>query len=351
MSAMLTLFWRLYCSSLVKTNLMSLQEQLELAIENKTGFMPTKQLFTTIEEDLEALESIYQCGLTQERISNDVLSLGRIQLDMLQMYDVEVDVRSEAQKVITIFQNEARMKRIEISLKIGESLQKSGVHHIKTDPVRLGQVVTNLLSNGIRFTSNSMIRKIELRYDLSFSPPADEYSCSPPVGDTPPIQLKDDMDVYLYVAVRDTGPGLTPKELNMLFQRFSQVSPKTHTIFGGSGLGLFVCRKITEIMGGRIQVESEHGKGSTFKFYIKARTAQTALQQASYRRKNDSSYDRPLEAGDETINMTKPATKKKPSRYIASGYRPHVLIVEDNLINQTVLMRQLKHVGLTCEGE
>jgi len=69
--------------------------------------------------------------------------------------------------------------------------------------------------------------------------------------------LKDDMPAYLYVAVTDTGPGLTPKELDMLFQRFSQVSrksrrwawisadvslAKTHTIFGGSGLGLFVCR-------------------------------------------------------------------------------------------------------------
>ena len=69
-----------YCSSLVKTNLISLQEQLELSIANKTGFNPTKQLLTTINEDLEALESIYQCGLSQERISNDVLSLGRIQL-------------------------------------------------------------------------------------------------------------------------------------------------------------------------------------------------------------------------------------------------------------------------------
>jgi hypothetical protein len=69
-----------YCSLLVKTNLVSLQEQLELSMRNGTGFNPTQQLLTTINEDLEALESIYQCGLSQERISNDVLSLGRIQL-------------------------------------------------------------------------------------------------------------------------------------------------------------------------------------------------------------------------------------------------------------------------------
>lgn len=156
------------CSALVKTNLLSLLEQLEMSMQKQTPFKPTNQLITTINEDLEALESIYQCGLTQERISNDVLSLGRIQLDMLrmslvmmnggsrdvncakctpevvadkaEMFDVETDLRNEAQKVITIFQNEARMKRISLSMVIGESVERLGVHAVKTDPVRLGQV-------------------------------------------------------------------------------------------------------------------------------------------------------------------------------------------------------------------
>lgn len=147
-------------------------EQLESVLETKSTFAPTRQLLTTINEDIEALESIYQCGLAQERISNDVLSLGRIQLGeyfptrwlkcpltsiqicfvrppnpdvsreliSIEMFDVEVELRSEAQKVLSIFQNEARMKRIGLSLKIGESVGKLGIHHVKTDPVRLGQV-------------------------------------------------------------------------------------------------------------------------------------------------------------------------------------------------------------------
>ena len=78
------------CSSLVKTNLLSLQEQLEITMAKKEAFTPTRQLLTTINEDLEALESIYQCGLAQERISNDVLSLGRIQLDMLREFPLEL---------------------------------------------------------------------------------------------------------------------------------------------------------------------------------------------------------------------------------------------------------------------
>ena len=85
--------------------------------------------------------------------------------------------------------------------------------------------MTNLLSNGIRFTSNSTVRRIELRFDVSFDPPTEGTCVMPGLPDPlAPGQLRDDMDIYLYVAVKDTGPGLTAKELDMLFQRFSQVS-------------------------------------------------------------------------------------------------------------------------------
>jgi signal transduction histidine kinase len=160
-----------------------------------------------------------------------------MELIRVEVYDVDVDLQHEAQKVVSIFQNEARMKRIGLNLVIGESINRLGVTTIKTDPVRLGQVyvpyiqlfqvlipsVTNLLSNGIRFTSTSEVRRIELRFDLSFDPPAEGTCVMPGLPDKAPL-LKDDMRAYLYVAVTDTGPGLTPKELDMLFQRFSQVS-------------------------------------------------------------------------------------------------------------------------------
>lgn len=88
-------------------------------------------------------------------------------------------------------------------------------------------------------------------------------------------------------------------------------------------------------MGGRIEVTSEHGKGSTFRFFIQSRTTQTQ------RRVHDreSSGSRP------------PLKKRHTGKGPGTGPKPHVLIVEDNLINQTVLMRQLKHVGFTTEGK
>lgn len=85
--------------------------------------------------------------------------------------------------------------------------------------------------------------------------------------------MPSDTELYLYVSATDTGPGLTPSELQTLFQRFSQANSKTHTIFGGSGLSLFVCRKITDLMGGRIEVTSKYGEGSVFRFFVKTRAA------------------------------------------------------------------------------
>jgi hypothetical protein len=127
--------------------------------------------------------------------------------------------------------------------------------------------------------------------------------------------------------VSDTGPGLTKSELDNLFQRFMQASPMTHTVFGGSGLGLFVCRKLTERMGGRIEVVSEYGKGSQFRFFIVTRRSPV---------------------GGESANAVAPRASLPP---LMSLCKPRVLVVEDNVINRTVLLRQLKHVGMVVDCE
>ncbi|WRT68535.1 uncharacterized protein IL334_005512 [Kwoniella shivajii] len=335
----------------IRNPISTIQEQLEVCMNKELPFKPTGQLMNTIKEDLDALESIYQCGLSQERICSDVLSLGRIQLDMLQMYDTETNIREEAQKVLSIFQSEARMKRISLSLKEGESMERLGIDTIKIDHVRLGQVFTNLLSNAIRFTANSDIRRIELAVDLSFDPPSDS-SCGMPPPSEQPQTVKPGHPIYLYVAITDTGPGLTPEELQKLFHRFSQVSPKTHTVFGGSGLGLFVCRKITDIMGGRIEVLSERGKGSTFRFFVEARTCEmttsTTPSQISSPSGSIKSKRPKAPKLKQTESSMSVAMSKIPS-WAVGGKKPKVLIVEDNLINQTVLARQLKHVGFTVQ--
>lgn len=165
------------------------------------------------------------------------MSLARIQLDMLSLYDVEMDLRKEAKKIISVFSSEGKMKRIDLALEFGKSMEMAKVYGIKTDPVRLGQVVTNLISNGksprpideceltpaIRFTASSNVRKITTTYDVSFVPPAED-TCALPSSIELPDELPpaEDTPMWLFVSVRDTGPGLGPKELAMLFKRFSR---------------------------------------------------------------------------------------------------------------------------------
>ncbi|WWC87709.1 uncharacterized protein L201_002601 [Kwoniella dendrophila CBS 6074] len=355
----------LQCSSLVKENLISLKDQLRYTTN---GFIPTKELLDDLEEDVDALESIYQCGLVQERIAGDVLSLARIQLDMLSLYDIEVNLRKEARKVLSVFASEAKTKKIDLVLQFGDTLELGKVMSIKTDPVRLGQVVTNLISNAIRFTSASDTRRITVKYDISFTPPAED-SCALPSALGIPSRLPADEDtpIWLFVSVTDTGPGMSPKELAVLFKRFAQGNKMIHTKYGGSGLGLFICRKITELLGGRIEVLSQLGEGSVFRFFIKTRTVAPPSALASYVEATNlgalkspsatnyssipassSPLPSPLPSPSPSI-MSSGTSSSSPTPPPTNNEAEHILIVEDNIINQTVLKRQIVKAGLTCD--
>lgn len=180
----------------------------------------------------------------QERIAGDVLSLARIQLNMLSLHDIDVNLRREGRKVSSIFASEAKMKDIDLRLVFGPTIEQSKILAIKTDPVRLGQVVTNLISNAIRFTSSSSkfssflypccaivilicnaldVRKITIQYDVSFVPPAND-SCALPssIGLPDVLPAKENTPLWLFVNVTDSGPGMTQQEISVLFQRFAR---------------------------------------------------------------------------------------------------------------------------------
>lgn len=127
------------------------QEQLQDALDAQEDFRPTRQLLATLEEDLDALDSIYQCGLTQERISNDVLSLGKSQLDRMggrgnrlalisEMHDSPTNIRKMCEQLVNVFQYEARVKRLTLLLRMSDNFERLGLTHIMVDHVRLAQV-------------------------------------------------------------------------------------------------------------------------------------------------------------------------------------------------------------------
>jgi CheY-like chemotaxis protein len=264
-------------------------------------------------------------------------------------------VGKEARKAVAIFQNEARMNRIQLQLVISDTFSKVGLETVMTDPVRVGQVVTNLLSNATKFTASSVERRIELRIDIGFERPPNG-SCTKPPAASEDVQVQEGMPVYIYVSVSDTGPGLTEAELEHLFERFTQASPMTHTVFGGSGLGLFVCRKIVLRMGGGIDVTSEYGKGSEFRFFIEAKVGTVAPPVAV----KPTSSPTPGLGKPSTPNRKTPRgvagmkakgfSKSADQSNTLPSTKRRILVVEDNLINRTVLLRQLKHVGWVADS-
>ncbi|KIO32181.1 hypothetical protein M407DRAFT_18753 [Tulasnella calospora MUT 4182] len=344
----------LNCSQLVRTNLSNLAEALRNS-RAATPFVPTDSLLRQIEDDLDALDSIYQCGLSQERIANDVLSLSRLQLDTLSIHTIDFQLVPELQRIISIFANELKMKKIHLNMNIGQSVVVLNVDRVSSDRTRFAQILTNLMSNGeygtrqgcrkvqlmtlaaIKFTDIAPVpdRQIVLYLEVSLDPPQANKCIAPPLPQNVD-EIKEKVKspgtlIYVYVAVQDSGPGLKPGDLTLLFQRFQQGS-NSHEVFGGSGLGLFVSRKLCELMGGNIDVDSVYGQGATFRFYLQMKIA------AEPEPKPKPSPESPVKA--------KPAVAAPPA---PSQTAYHILITEDNIINQTVLNRQLKQAGFTTE--
>ncbi|KAG8850364.1 hypothetical protein FRB96_000428 [Tulasnella sp. 330] len=346
----------LNCSQLVRVNMENLIEKLRSS-ENQP-FVPTPELLATMEEDLDALDSIYQCGLSQERIANDVLSLSRMQLETLSVQSIEFPLVKELRRILSIFTNELRMKKITLDLKLGDSISLLGVDKVASDRNRFGQIITNLMSNAIKFTDISLPpnRQIIVFLDLSVEPPLANSCVVPPKKEHAmiPKKLLPDQEVFVYVAVQDSGPGLKPGDLALLFQRFQQGS-NSHEVFGGSGLGLFVSRKLCELMGGNIEVSSVYGQGATFRFFIKVHTTSPSSNSS---KGSGGVPQTPISPISLISLLPLPALSPHvivPPAPHASSSRPttqtsyHILITEDNLINQTVLNRQLKHAGFTTE--
>ncbi|OAA81599.1 ethylene receptor [Akanthomyces lecanii RCEF 1005] len=319
-----------------------------------------KDVEALLESCLDAAHTINLCASHQKRIVDDILTLSKLDSSLLSVTPVAEQPVRVVRRTLKMFEAELAAHDIDFDFTVDDSFARHGIKWTMLDPSRLRQVLINLMTNAMKFTQGRQHRQIKVNLSASrdIAEVASENTYFPrntnQMGSGIDIESEGDWGtgdkINIHCSVSDTGPGLAEEELQVLFQRFQQATPRTHVQYGGSGLGLFISRILTEMQGGQIGVTSVAGQGSKFSFYIQSRQCADAPEPFEPL----SCFTLPrqcrLPAGSEAVTQTEcassqQATRKHPDP--SQGPRYDVLIVEDNLVNQKVLQRQLVNCGNT----
>ena len=200
----------------------------------KTDLIPKQQ---------DYVEKIGQAAKNLLGIINDILDFSKIEAGKLDIEETTFDLNGVLGNLSEMIGDKAREKGLELIFSHDAELH----HRLVGDPLRIGQILLNLANNAIKFTTHGEIVVITK------------------------LVKKDDSEVLIRFEVKDTGIGLTEDQVGKLFQSFAQADTSTTRKYGGTGLGLSISKRLSEMMGGEIGVESEFGRGSTFYFTVRCR--------------------------------------------------------------------------------
>jgi PAS domain S-box-containing protein len=207
------------------------------AIQGLTHLVLQTDLTDTQFEYLQRISTATSALL---RIINDILDFSKIEAGKLEIEKTNFSLRNLVQSSITLHQTHADAKGISLELDYQDDLPP----YLMGDQIRVGQIINNLLSNAIKFTQKGLV--------------------------TLSVRLKESLgsQVVLLFSVKDSGIGLTAEQRGQLFRAFTQADASITRRYGGTGLGLTISKRLSEMMGGTIWCESQPGEGSTFSFTV-----------------------------------------------------------------------------------
>jgi signal transduction histidine kinase/ActR/RegA family two-component response regulator len=268
------------------------------AIIGMTSLLLDTELSTT---QLDYVKTIRSSGDQLLTLVNDILDFSKIESGRLELEYQAFDLRDCVDDAVALLIHEAKQKGLELTWKIDPGCPD----RLVGDAARVRQVLANLLSNAVKFTHLGEVTiSVESRnlrgniYEIQFT-------------------------------VKDTGIGIAPEKLDMIFESFTQADPSTTRRYGGTGLGLSICRRLTDMMSGRIWAESEPNVGSTFYFTVVVPGVIVGSD--------------PGPQPDERPNRLKVRTD------LAEDLPLRILIAEDNVITQKVTLHMLEKMGYRAD--
>ncbi len=240
-------------------------------------------------------EAVQVSGRHLLDVINDILDFSRIESGQLTLEDVDFDLGVVVREAVSMFAQPAASKGLELITRL---VPEDAHLDVRGDPFRLRQIVSNLVSNAVKFTHTGQVTvQVALLQETA-------------------------SDLQVSISVEDTGIGIPAAAQGRIFEQFSQADGSTTREYGGTGLGLAICARLVGIMRGSIHVESALGRGS--RFLVDLRLAKSRAAPSDLR-------SRGLQPGSATAQA-------------ASGHQ--VLLVEDNRINQLVAQAMLENLGL-----
>ena len=235
------------------------------------------------------VETVRDAGDALLTLINDILDYSKIEAGKMRLESVDFDLRDTAERAVELVAQRAQQKGLEITVSIAPAVPAA----LRGDAGRLRQILLNLLGNAVKFTESGEI------------------------GVTAEAAAAGDRSLVT-ISVRDTGIGIPVESRARLFQSFSQVDASTTRKYGGTGLGLAISRQLVELMGGRIGVDGEPGKGSRFWIEI------------------------PFEIG-----ATPAVTPQSPAPELSSV---RAIVVDDNATNREIVRAQLAGWDMSCDA-
>jgi signal transduction histidine kinase/CheY-like chemotaxis protein len=272
--------------------LANMSHELRTPMNGLLGMLDLALDGTASGEQRDQLETAQRCAYSLLALLNDILDLSKIEAGKMLLEKIPFDACAVIEDCVKSQAAKAAQKKIDLRFEPGLAPPVN----LLGDPLRVRQIATNLLSNAIKFTDRGSVV-----VTLGFSACVEGH-------------------VNIALEVSDTGPGIAPDKLPTIFEKFTQADGSITRKFGGTGLGLAITRRLVDMHGGDIRVDSQLGRGSAFRVTLPCE-ATPITAKAPVRRK---------ETPDEAL----------PNRGVT-----RLLLVEDNLVNQTVVLAILKKKG------